>query len=90
MFEIPFVEIIGLCAGALTAFSSIPQTYKIVKLKKADSVSLTTYLMLNGSCILWLTYGIIQASISIVFWNVISILLTGTVITLKLLDMRKT
>jgi len=90
VFEISFAEIIGLCAGALTAFSSVPQTYRIIKLKKADSVSLTTYMMLNGSCILWLTYGIIQGSLSIVFWNVISIMLTGTVIALKLLDMRKT
>ena len=86
---IPFVEWIGLLAGAFTAFSSIPQTVRIIKLRKADSVSLTTYVMLNTSCILWLSYGIIQGSISIVFWNVISILLTGTVIALKLLDMRK-
>lgn len=87
--EIPPVEIVGLVAGFLTAFSSVPQTYKIVKLGQAQSVSLVTYLMLNMSCVLWLTYGIMQGSISIIFWNVISVIMTGAVVVLKLLDMRK-
>lgn len=89
LFGIPWIEVLGLVAGFFTAFSSIPQTYRIVKLKQADSVSLLTYVMLNISCILWLTYGIILASISIVFWNVISVIMTGTVIVLKIVDMRK-
>jgi MtN3 and saliva related transmembrane protein len=89
VFGIPWVEVLGLAAGFFTAFSSIPQTYKIVKLKQAESVSLLTYVMLNISCILWLIYGITLGSVSIVFWNVISISMTGTVIVLKLLDMRK-
>ncbi len=83
------VEILGLAAGSLTAFSSVPQTYKIIKFKHAESVSLLTYLMMNASCILWLLYGLLQASVSIIFWNVISILMTATVIILKLGDMRK-
>lgn len=45
--------------------------------------------MLNMSCVLWLTYGIMQGSISIIFWNVISVIMTGAVVVLKLLDMRK-
>lgn len=89
MFGIPSVEILGLAAGFLTAFSSMPQTYRIVKLKQAQSVSLLTYVMLNLSCVLWLLYGIFQFSVSIIFWNVVSIFMTGTVIVLKLLDMRK-
>ncbi len=89
LFSIPPVEIVGLVAGFLTAFSSMPQTYRMVKLKQAHSVSLSTYLMLNASCVLWLIYGVLQASVSIVFWNVISIIMTGIVIILKILDMRK-
>jgi len=87
--SIPPVEFVGLVAGFLTAFSSIPQTYRIVRLKQAHSVSLGTYIMLNASCVLWLVYGVMQDSISIIFWNVISIMLTGSVVILKVLDMRK-
>lgn len=89
MFGIPAVEFIGLAAGFLTAFSSAPQTYKMIKLGQAHSVSLVTYLMLNVSCVLWLAYGLVQGSVSIVFWNVISILMTGAVIALKIRNMRK-
>ena len=89
MFGIPPVEILGLVAGAFTAFTSIPQTYKILKSKDAASVSLMMFMMFHISCILWLIYGIIMSSISIIFWNVISVLTTGSVVILKIIDMRK-
>ena len=82
--EITPVEILGLIAGFLTAFSSMPQTVKIIRLRKAESVSALTYFMLIGSYALWLTYGVIENSISIVFWNVIALLLGSTVLFLKL------
>lgn len=89
MLDIPAVEILGLVAGAFTAFTSLPQTYKIIKSKDAQSVSLLTFVMFHISCILWLIYGIIMASISIIFWNVISFCTTGSVVVLKILDMRR-
>lgn len=78
------VEILGLAAGFLTAFSSVPQTIRIIKLKQADAVSAGTYFMLVGSYILWLIYGFIQNAISIIFWNLIGIALGVTVLVLKL------
>lgn len=78
------VEVLGLVAGFLTAFASVPQTIRIIRLKQADSVSAGTYFMLVGSYILWLIYGVIQDAISIIFWNVIGIALGCTVLVLKL------
>jgi MtN3 and saliva related transmembrane protein len=82
--NISAVEILGLFAGFLTAFSSVPQSLKIIKLKQAEAVSTLTFGMLVGSYILWLVYGLIMGSVSIVFWNVIALLLGGTVLVLKL------
>ena len=84
MFGIPAIEILGLMAGFLTAFSTVPQSIKIIKMKKADSVSAGTYFMLLGSYIVWLAYGIVQGALSIIFWNVIGIALGATVLILKL------
>ena len=84
MLNIPPVELIGLFAGFLTAFSSVPQTIKIIKLKQAASVSAVTYFMLIGSYALWLTYGIILGAVSIIFWNIIALLLGCSVLGLKL------
>ena len=75
---------LGLAAGFLTAFASMPQTIKIIKHKEAQSVSAGTYFMLVGSYILWLVYGIIQQAISVIFWNAIGIVLGCAVLVLKL------
>lgn len=82
--DITPVEILGLVGGCMGAFSSLPQTIRILKYKKTDAISLTTYVLLVGSYVLWLIYGIIMDSISITFWNVIAILMGGSVLYLKL------
>ena len=78
------VELLGLAAGFLTAFSTVPQSIKIIKLKHAEAVSAGTCFMLVGSYVLWLAYGVIQGAISIIFWNIIGIVLGVTVLILKL------
>jgi MtN3 and saliva related transmembrane protein len=82
--EISPVELLGLLAGFLTAFSSIPQIVKIIRLKDSRAVSVVTFSMLVGSYGLWLAYGVIQGAISIVFWNVIALVLGGIVLFLKI------
>lgn len=84
MISIAPIEILGLFAGFLTAFSSVPQTVKIIKMKSAETVSAGTYFMIFGSCILWFAYGFLQNAISIIFWNVVGVISSGTVLILKL------
>jgi len=81
---LPAVEILGLFAGFLTAFSSVPQAIKIIKTRDAKSVSAGTYAMLVGSYLLWLIYGVVQGAFSIIFWNIIGLALGGVVLFLKL------
>ncbi len=84
MFEITPVEILGLVGGFLGAFSSLPQTFKIIRTKKADSVSAMTYIMLVLCYSIWAIYGFIQSSISLLFWNIVALLISSTVLYLKL------
>ncbi len=81
---LPPIEILGLFAGFLTAFASMPQTIKMIRHKDAKAVSAGTYFMLIGSYILWMMYGVIQGAVSIVFWNIIGVVLCSIVLFLKL------
>ena len=81
---LPPIEILGLFAGFLTAFASMPQTIKMIRHKESKAVSSGTYFMLIGSYALWLIYGFVQGAVSIIFWNVIGIILAAIVLFLKL------
>lgn len=77
------LEGLAFCAGMLSITSSAPQFYRILALKSAQSVSLTTYSMLFVSSILWVTYGLVAPRYSIVFWNALGVILTSMVILAK-------
>ena len=80
----PIYEVIGLSAAFLTTSAFIPQVYKIYKEKNADGISLLMYLILFIGVILWLIYGILISSLSIVIANGITALLQLNIIIFKL------
>ena len=77
-------EIIGLSAAFLTTSAFIPQVYKIYKEKNADGISLTMYIILFIGVLLWLLYGILIGSLSIIVANGITALLQLSIIIFKL------
>ena len=80
----PSHEIIGIIAASLTTSGFIPQVYKIYKEKNAKGVSLTMYLILFVGVLLWLVYGILIGSLSIIIANSVTALLQLCVIIFKL------
>ena len=77
-------EIIGLVAAALTTSAFIPQVYKIYKEKSAVGISLTMYLIFFVGLSLWLLYGCLVGSISIVIANGVTLILAAIIIYYKL------
>ncbi len=77
------MEIIGLIAGACTTFSSLPQIKKIFDTRSTRDLSYLMYFMNFTGCSLWVTYGFLKESISLIVANAISVLLLGSVILLK-------
>ena len=77
-------EIIGLVAAALTTSAFIPQVYKIYKEKSAVGISLTMYLIFSVGLSLWLLYGYLVGSISIVIANGVTLILAAIIIYYKL------
>lgn len=77
-------EIVGFSAGTLTTLCWTPQAVKILRSRDAKSISLVTQIAFAVGCSLWLVYGILLQSISIIVFNVITILLNLLIIGLKL------
>ena len=68
-------QIIGIVAGVLTAVSMLPQLLKILKEKKAESVSVWMLVILLLGLGLWTTYGILKKDWPIIATNAFSFLL---------------
>ena len=77
-------EIIGLVAAVLTTSAFIPQVYKVYKEKSAVGISLTMYLIFFVGLSLWLLYGYLVGSISIVIANGVTLILAAIIIYYKL------
>ena len=80
----PLNESIGILAAILTTSAFIPQVYKIYKEKNAEGVSLTMYIILFIGVLLWLVYGVLIGSLSIIIANGVTAMLQLLVIIFKL------
>jgi len=78
------IEIVGLVAGVLTTIAYLPQVRKTWKTKSVKELSLSMYLVMFTGVSLWLTYGILMQSISIILANTVTIILTLIIIYFKL------
>jgi MtN3 and saliva related transmembrane protein len=65
------VEIIGTIAGILSCITFVPQVIRTWKLKSARDVSPVMFIIATVSTLLWLVYGILIGSFSMIFTNVI-------------------
>ncbi len=74
------IELIGLLAAALTTIAFIPQVFKVIKTKSSDGLSLTTYLIFIIGVGLWLIYGLIKSSISMIIGNGVTFILAFLII----------
>ena len=67
------IELLGYVACALTSASFLPQALMVIKTRKTESLSLTTYTMFTLGVALWLYYGIATQSYPIVIGNMITL-----------------
>jgi len=75
IYNLKYEEFIGLLAGLLGMVAWIPQIYRIWIKKKADGISLPTFSIISLALILWLVYGIIIRSVSLIISNTVTLLL---------------
>ena len=75
-------EIVGIIAGALSCTTFLPQVIKTWKSKSTKDVSLTMFLIASLGTALWLVYGILIHSISIIGPNIVVLFFSLTMLWL--------
>lgn len=75
---------IGILAGLCTTSASIPQVMKALKTRHTRDISFLMYLILCTGILLWFIYGVLLRNPPLIIANGISLLLTGTVLVLKI------
>jgi MtN3 and saliva related transmembrane protein len=77
-------EFFGIIAGLFTTGATIPQIIKSYKMKEARDISLLYFLFVVIGLVLWLIYGLMLGSISIIGWNIVAITLNVTILAQKI------
>lgn len=70
-----FYQLLGLIAGAMIVFSTLPQVFKTLKTKNVSGLSLQMFIIIGSAQILWLIYGIHLSDLPLVATNAGSILI---------------
>lgn len=77
-------DILGYAAGALTAFTFLPQVLKTWKEKSAKDVALNMFIIAFINEIMWLAYGVMLNNWVIILTNAVMLGMSGIMIWLKM------
>ena len=75
---------IGFIAALLTTVAFLPQALKVWQTRSAKDVSLGMYLLFTLGVALWLIYGVLLNSWPIIVSNLVTLVLAGVVLAMKL------
>ena len=75
-------EIVGIIAGTLSCTTFLPQVIKTWKSKSTKDVSLTKFVIASVGTALWLVYGILIHSFSIIATNIVVLVFSLTMLGL--------
>jgi MtN3 and saliva related transmembrane protein len=78
------VDILGYAAGAVTAFTFLPQVVKTWKEKSAKDISLYMFLIAFVNEIMWLVWGLLINNMVVILTNAVMLVMSGIMIGLKL------
>ena len=77
-------EVIGYLAGFLATVAFLPQVAKTVRDRSVKDISLGMYVLFCAGVGLWLLYGLMISSWPIIISNLVTLVLSGTVLVLKI------
>jgi len=76
--------LLGLVAACCTTFAFVPQVAKAWRTRSTADISLIMFSMMTFGIVLWLIYGFIRGDIPLIAANLITLLLSSTILYLKL------
>jgi MtN3 and saliva related transmembrane protein len=75
---------IGSIAATLTTTAFIPQAWQVWRTRHTKDISLGMYIIFTCGVMMWLVYGVMLESWPIIIANIITSLLAGAVLVMKL------
>ena len=75
---------IGFIAAILTTVSFVPQVLKIWRTRSAKDISLGMYSLFTLGIAAWLVYGVLIDSWPVILANLVTLMLAGSVLVMKL------
>jgi len=75
---------LGFAAATLTTASFLPQAWKTFTTRDVSGISLAMYSAFTLGIVLWLVYGIRIGAWPLIFANVITLVLAGAVLLMKI------
>ncbi len=75
---------IGFIAAILTTVSFVPQVLKVWRTRSAKDISLGMYSLFTLGIAAWLVYGVLIDSWPVILANLITLMLAGSVLVMKL------
>jgi MtN3 and saliva related transmembrane protein len=78
------LTLLGLAAACCTTLAFVPQVVKAWKSRSTADISLGMFLILCLGIVLWLIYGGIRGDVPLVVANVVTLVLAGLILLLKL------
>ena len=81
-------ETIGTIAGALTTVAFIPQVVQVWRSKSAHDINLATFTMFSVGVAMWLLFGCLIHSVSVIVTNTVTLVLALAILLLKILYAR--
>jgi MtN3 and saliva related transmembrane protein len=79
---------IGYAAAALTTSAFIPQVVKSWRSRSTGDLSAVMLVVFTAGIVLWLLYGLALGSLPVVLANGVTLVLSATLVALKLLGSR--
>ncbi len=76
--------LVGSIAAVCTTGAFVPQVVRVARLRRADEISLTTFVVFSVGTFGWLVYGLWIGSIPVVGANAVTLGLALTILGLKL------
>lgn len=77
------IELIGAIAGVLSCITFVPQVIKTWKTKSVEGVSLLMFIVAALSTVLWITYGVLINSPSVIYTNIVVLFLSSLMVLLQ-------
>ena len=78
------MEWAGYLAAAMTTLAFVPQALKTIRTRDTRSISLGMYVVFTIGIAFWLVYGIALGSIPMILSNIVTFLLSATILGLKI------